>query len=89
MRNMHMPTDRLLVGSVALSAQPGPTLTAVVAVEVAAQVNAVVASLGVAVAGVAGPMDAHAHTSTTSTLLTLTTTLQPRNGKSSVRCTVS
>jgi hypothetical protein len=70
-----MPTDRLLVGSmIAISTGPGPTLTAVVAVEVAAQANAVVASLGVA-----GPMDAHAHTLITSTLPTLTATLQPRN----------
>jgi hypothetical protein len=62
-----MPTDRLLEGSVAISARLSPTLTAVVAVEVAAQANAVVASLCVAVAGVAGPMDAHAHTLITST----------------------
>jgi hypothetical protein len=46
-----MPTDRLLVGSVAISARPGPTLTAVVGVKVAAQANTVVASLGVASGG--------------------------------------
>jgi hypothetical protein len=61
-RNTHLPTNRLLLGNVAISARPGPTLTAVVAVEVTAQAIAVVASLGATVVGVAGPMDTHAHT---------------------------
>jgi hypothetical protein len=38
--NTHMPTVRLLVGSVAMSAQSGPTLTVVAAVEVVAPLGA-------------------------------------------------
>ncbi len=70
-------------GSVAISARPGPTLTVVVAVEVAAQANDVVAP-----PGVAEPMVVHAHILITSTSPTPTATLQPRNGKSSAQCAV-
>jgi hypothetical protein len=89
MHNMHMPTARRLVGSVAMiSARPGPTLTVVVAVEVAAQANNVVAPPGVNVVGVAEPMVVHVHILIMSTSPTPTATLQPRNGKSSVQCLV-
>jgi hypothetical protein len=88
-----MPTARRLVGRVAISSRPGPTLTVVVAVDDAAQANEVVAPpgvavLGVAVLAVAEPMVVLAHTFIASTSPTPTATLQPRNGKSSVQCAV-
>jgi hypothetical protein len=88
MYNTHVPTAMWMVGKVAMSAGPHPTLSVVVAVEVVAQANEVVAPPGVAVAGVAEPIDVHAHTLITSTSPTPTATLQPRNGKSSVQCAV-
>ena len=81
MYNTHVPTAMWMVGKVAMSAGPHPTLSVVVAVEVVAQANEVVAP-----PGVAEPMDVHAHTLITLTSPTPTATLQPRNGKSSAQC---
>ena len=89
MHSTHMPTARWLVGGVAISAGPHLTLTVVVAVEVVAQANEVVAPPGVAMAGVAEAMDVHAQTLLTSTSPTPTATLHPRNGKRSVQCALS